>query len=84
VIEAELLRVFEEVFYFDMESFLIPTRSVRGSAIAIRNKLQAFTEKYGSPQNLLIVVYEGHAMAQLHPGNHLKFCKLLSDSPLLL
>jgi hypothetical protein len=60
-IEIELLDVFKNKFHFDTDTFLIPARTRRDTALAVQHKLEQFVDKYNNPTSLLIVIYQGHS-----------------------
>ena len=78
-IEQELLDVFKTIFHYDTDAFLIPAKSTRDAALATRDRLQDFVNKYDGPASLLIVIYQGHSQsykigACLYPFIMLKIC----------
>jgi len=58
-LEAELLNVFRQKYYFLVENFIIPANP---TAHSLAQKILEFTQKYEQPDGLLIFVYSGHAL----------------------
>jgi hypothetical protein len=65
-VEAELLDLFEKVFHYKTESFMIPATSPNAAGKAVRRKLMDFISKYDSASSLAIVIYEGHSDCTIH------------------
>ncbi|KAL8711948.1 MAG: hypothetical protein Q9220_003644 [cf. Caloplaca sp. 1 TL-2023] len=62
--ERELAHIFTDVYNFTVESYLIPTTGKGGPAIYAAMHVANFVKEHQGPQNLLIIVYSGHARAE--------------------
>ncbi|KAN0086430.1 hypothetical protein V8E54_000118 [Elaphomyces granulatus] len=80
-ITAELTGTFEEVFGFDTESFIIPSSPLVDATRALMQQTRGFSEKFGGEDNLLVVLYEGHAVT--HPTRGLQILEFRGESDVL-
>lgn len=59
-LERELLRVFRNIYGFNVESFTIPA-NFNTAPLSLAGKLSNFCMKWGAEDALTICVYSGHA-----------------------
>ncbi|KAL8760681.1 MAG: hypothetical protein Q9184_003150 [Pyrenodesmia sp. 2 TL-2023] len=64
-LETELATVFDKVYNFEVETYVIPAYPPPGPKLNVifSRRLKDFVRKYEGPQSLMIYVYSGHADA---------------------